>query len=107
MSFYYTFVIGYFIQSLVETQSTLFQVIQKANFWNKHQGVALNERQSEMLNKLLDDFEGKLTSTKWVKIMECSPDSALRDIQDLIQKGLLEKEEGGGRSTNYRLNFEL
>jgi Fic family protein len=94
-------------KSLVETQNTLFQVIQKANFWNKHKGVALSERQSKMLNKLLDDFEGKLTSTKWGKMMKCSPDSALRDIQDLIQKGLLEKEDGGGRSTNYRLNFEL
>lgn len=90
-------------KSLVSTHETLNSVLQKANFWNLNKGVVLNERQSKMLNKLLGDFDGKLTSSKWAKMMKCSPDSALRDIQDLIQKGLLEKENSGGRSTNYSI----
>lgn len=56
-----------------------------------------------MLNKLLDGFDGKLTSSKWAKITKTSPDTALRDIQDLISKGILQKEAQGGRSTNYEL----
>jgi Fic family protein len=56
-----------------------------------------------MLNKLMDGFDGKLTTSKWAKIARCSPDTALRDIQDLIQKEILEKEEGGGRSTSYKI----
>lgn len=52
---------------------------------------------------MLDGFEGKLTSSKWAKIMKVSPDTALRDITDLISRGVLEREEGGGRSTSYRL----
>jgi len=55
------------------------------------------------LNKLLDGFDGKLTSSKWVKIAKCSKDSAVRDINDLIEKGILQKERAGGRSTNYEL----
>lgn len=90
-------------KSLLATNETLNSVIQKANFWNQNKGVALNVRQSIMLNKLLDEFEGKLTSTKWAKMMKCSPDTALRDIQDLMNKNLLEKENSGGRSTNYIL----
>ena len=56
-----------------------------------------------LLNKLLDGFDGKLTSSKWAKIAKCSPDTALRDIQDLIAKGILQKEAAGGRSTNYEM----
>ncbi|WP_253906619.1 hypothetical protein [Chitinophaga sp. SYP-B3965] len=56
-----------------------------------------------MLNKLLDDFEGKLTSSKWAKMTKCSQDTAIRDIQDLVTKDILEKEASGGRSTNYTL----
>ncbi|MCB5253327.1 MAG: DUF4172 domain-containing protein, partial [Candidatus Cloacimonetes bacterium] len=64
-----------------------------------------NDRQRLMLNKLLDDFEGKLTSSKWAKIARCSQDTAIRDIQDLINKGILRKEAEGGRSTNYELQI--
>ena len=60
-------------------------------------------RISLLLNKLLDGFDGKLTSSKWAKIAKCSPDTALRDMQDLIQKKMLHKEEAGGRSTGYLL----
>lgn len=56
-----------------------------------------------MLNRLLDGFEGKLTSTNWATIEKCSPDTALRDIQDLVDQGILTKDEGGGRSTSYSL----
>lgn len=85
------------------SEENLSGVTQKAKFWGSHQGVALNERQRKMLNKLMDGFEGKLTSSEWAKIAKCSPDTALRDIQDLIEKGILEKEDGGGRSTSYRV----
>ena len=76
-------------------------VLKKARFWSKWAGVALNERKSSMLNKLLDGFDGKLTSSKWAKIMKCSPDTALRDLSDLVAKGILVKAENGGRGTNY------
>jgi Fic family protein len=85
------------------SEENLSGVIQKAKFWETHQAIALNERQRAILNKLMDVFEGKLTSSKWAKIAKCSPDTALRDIQDLIEKKILEKEEGGGRSTSYRI----
>lgn len=58
-----------------------------------------------MLNKLMDGFDGKLTTSKWAKISKCSPDTALRDIQNLIDQGIVEKELGGGRSTSYRIKM--
>jgi Fic family protein len=76
-------------------------VLKKARFWSQWAGVALNERQAAMLNKLLDGFDGKLTSSKWAKITKCSPDTALRDLSDLVARGILLKAEGGGRGTNY------
>lgn len=76
-------------------------VLKKAHFWSKWAGLALNERKSAMINKLLDGFEGKFTSSKWANIMKCSPDTALRDLSDLVAKGVLLKAEDGGRGTNY------
>lgn len=64
----------------------------------------MNERQSGIINKLFDDFQGKLTSSKWAKLTKCSHDTALRDILDLIEKGVLVKDPTGGRSTSYSLN---
>ena len=75
----------------------------KAEFWKVHAQAKINIRQRDMINRLLDGFTGKLTSTKYAKIEKCSPDTALRDINDLIEMGILVKEEGGGRSTSYRL----
>ncbi len=89
--------------ALLETENTLQQVVHKAEFWKIHEHTPLNERQRLVLNKLLDGFDGKLKSSKWAKIAKCSPDTALRDIKDLIEKGILRQEEQGGRSTNYEL----
>jgi Fic family protein len=90
-------------KALNASQQTLEKVIFKQKFWNQNSKLVLNERQIVMLNKLLDDFDGKLTTSKWSKISKCSPDTALRDIQDLINKNILKKEIAGGRSTNYEL----
>ncbi|MDO5510680.1 MAG: hypothetical protein Q4F57_08285 [Weeksellaceae bacterium] len=70
---------------------------------NRNSKILMNERQKKVLNKLLDGFEGKLTSMKWTKIAKCSKDTAIRDINDLIAKDILQKEPAGGRSTNYEL----
>lgn len=78
-------------------------VLQKNKFWNEHNNSIKNQRQSVMINKLLDGFEGKLTTAKWAKIAKCSTDTALRDIQDLIEKGILVQGDSGGRSTSYEL----
>lgn len=90
-------------RALLGSEDVLKAVLAKAKFWESHGQAALNDRQRLMLNKLLDGFDGKLTSSKWAKITKCSPDTALRDIQDLIGKDILRKEAGGGRSTNYEL----
>jgi Fic family protein len=84
-------------------ESILAGVLRKARFWKEHAGDPLNDRQRGMLNRLLDGFEGKLTSSKWAAIENCSPDTALRDITDLLARGILVKDEGGGRSTSYSL----
>ncbi len=89
--------------ALQETEKTLRKVVYKAEFWKHHEQTPLNERQRLVLNKLLDGFEGKLQSSKWAKITKSSPDTALRDIKDLIEKGILRQEAEGGRSTNYEL----
>jgi len=91
------------INSLKSTDIVLNRVLYKAEFWRKHSNTIINERQKKLLNKILDGFEGKLTSSKWAKIAKCSKDTAIRDINDLISKDILKKEEGGGRSTSYEL----
>ncbi len=81
----------------------LEKVICKARFWDALAGESFNERQRAMLNRLLDGFEGKLTSSKWAIITKASQDTASRDINDLIARGLLRRDEAGGRSTSYSL----
>jgi Fic family protein len=85
------------------TEKTLANVFKKADFWKKHSAAALNDRQRDIINRLFNGFEGKLTSSKWATIEKCSPDSALRDIADLVERGILTKDAGGGRSTSYSL----
>ena len=92
--------------TLVNSREVLESVLAKAKFWELHSQTPLNDRQRLMLNKLLDRFEGKLTSSKWAKIAKCSQDTAIRDIQNLIDKGILRKEAEGGRSTNYELQVK-
>lgn len=84
-------------------EHTLERVIYKARFWEGLAEKKLNDRQQGMLNRLLDGFEGKLTSTKWAKIAKTSQDTASRDINDLVAKGILQRDEAGGRSTSYSL----
>jgi Fic family protein len=91
-------------RALKSTDETMDKVLYKADFWDKNKNTELNSRQRLMLNKLFDGFEGKLKSSKWAKISKCSSDTALRDIKDLIKKGILKQEKSGGRSTNYLLN---
>lgn len=91
------------INAIQSTEITLSKVLYKAEFWKLHAATILNERQQNMMNRLLDGFEGKLTTSKWAKINKCSQDTALRDIQDLMMKNILQKETSGGRSTNYEL----
>jgi len=93
------------LRAIQNTKETLASVFSKASFWQQFSNQALNERQKHIINKLLDDFEGKLTSSKWAKLCKCSQDSANRDILDLVEKNILIKV-GAGRSTNYVLNIE-
>jgi Fic family protein len=90
-------------RALDETEGILETILQKARFWEQPSTTGLNERQRLMLNKLLDNFEGKLNSSKWAKMTKCSQDTALRDMQHLIERGLLVKDSAGGRSTHYLL----
>jgi Fic family protein len=87
-----------------QAQHTLDAVLTKARFWQHWAATPLNERHVKLLNRLLDGFEGKLTSSKWAAIAKCSPDTALRDINDLLARGVLRKSDAGGRSTSYKLN---
>lgn len=90
--------------ALLSSEKILQSVLYKANFWTRNAKLSFNERQIRMLNKLLDgNFRGKLQSSKWAKICKCSQDTAIRDIKDLINKGILQQEPVGGRSTNYKL----
>lgn len=90
-------------RSIEGAQIILESVYNKTRFWDSIREVAINNRQQLMINKLLDRFEGKLTTAKWAKITKCSHDTALRDIQSLVERGVLLKEEAGGRSTSYVL----
>jgi Fic family protein len=84
-------------------ENILATVLKKARFWEAHAGAPLNERQRKVVNRLLDGFEGKLTSSKWAKLAKTSQDTAGRDIDDLVKRGILIKDAGGGRSTSYSL----
>jgi len=90
-------------RAIVSSQTTLDAVLVKARFWQRWAGQSLNERQVKLLNRLLDGFDGKLTSSKWAVIAKCSPDTALRDITHLLDLGVLRKTPGGGRSRGYEL----
>lgn len=78
-------------------------VLRKDKFWKDTVAIQFNDRQRRVLGRILDRFEGKLTSTKWARLADCSQDTASRDIADLVERGILIKDEAGGRSTSYSL----
>jgi Fic family protein len=96
--------LGTLQRALNNAQHTLDAVLMKARFWQRWATAPLNERQLKLLNRLLDGFEGKLNTSKWAAIAKCSPDTALRDINELVAHGVLRKSAAGGRSTSYELN---
>lgn len=91
------------LRAIEGARETLAAVLDKARFWERFAKAPLNERQIKVLNRVLDGFEGKLTSSKYAKLVKCSQDTAYRDILDLIERGALRKDAGGGRSTSYSL----
>jgi len=92
------------LRSAVDTtHQALDTVLAKRRFWQQSAGIPMNKRQIKLLNRLLDGFEGKLTSSKWAAIAKCSPDTALRDINELLVRGVLRKSVTGGRSTYYEV----
>ena len=95
-----------FDRALSSTEETLASVLAKARFWESHRDLVVNDRQRKIINMQFDGFFGKLTSGKWAKIGKCSTDTALNDIKDLVKKGILRKNDEGGRSTNYSLVTE-
>ncbi len=95
--------LGCLLRAMQGADVTLSAVLTKARFWQRWSDTPMNERQIKLLNRLLDGFEGKLTSGKWAKIAKCSPDTALRDITALLNVGVLLKSGAGGRSTSYEL----
>ena len=104
--------LNWFLQCLknaiLATENTTQQILRKAEFWKLHEKTTINERQRRILNLLFDNFKGKLQSSKWAKINKSSSDTALRDIKDLVEKGILKQTNEGGRSVNYELvDFKL
>lgn len=96
--------LGTLHRAVEHAQHTLDGVLAKSRFWQRWATTPLNERQVKVLNRILDGLDSKLTSRKWASIAKCSPDTALRDITDLIARGILRKSEAGGRSTSYELS---
>jgi Fic family protein len=95
--------LGCLLRAIQGADETLSQTLSKARFWQRWAGLPFNERQIKLLNRLLDGFDGKLTSSKWAAIAKCSQDTALRDINDLLARGALQKTAASGRSTSYEL----
>jgi Fic family protein len=90
-------------RAIEHAHENLDEALKKARFWERYAREPLNERQIKVLNRVMDNFEGKLTSSKWAKIAKCSQDSAGRDIKNLMERGALRKDPGGGRSTSYSI----
>jgi Fic family protein len=98
--------LGCLLRAIEGTHDTLGFVLNKAKFWERFAREPLNERQIKALNRLLDGFEGKLTTSRYAKLAKCSQDTAYRDILDLVERGALRKDPGGGRSTGYSLAID-
>ena len=98
-----TWFLATLLKAIEHAYGVLDQVFSKAKFWQHAATIPMNERQIKVLNRLLDGFEGKLTTSKWAALAKCSQDTALRDITDLLQRGVLQKNHAGGRSTHYAI----
>jgi Fic family protein len=94
-------------RAIGRANNTLDTVLYKTQFWESIAEAPLNERQKKIINRMLDGFDGKLTSSKWAKITKCSQDTAYRDILDLLNRGILTKNPQGGRSTSYSLTSTI
>lgn len=103
--------LDWFLQTLrsaiLRSEKMVQRVVRKSLFWQQHRKVRMNERQVKIVNMLWDGFEGKLTTSKWAKISKTSQATALRDVSDLVEKGVLIAADAGGRSTNYLLKDDL
>ncbi len=95
------------LKAVEQAHGALDQVLSKAKFWQQASTIPMNERQIKVLNRLLDGYEGKLTTSKWAALAKCSNDTALRDITELLQQGVLHKSTAGGRSTSYEVNRKM
>ena len=95
--------LGCLLRAVQGADGLLAGVLDKAQFWQRWAGMPMNARQTLVLNRVLDGMEGKLTNAKWAAMGKCSADTALRDINDLLERGVLRRLEGGGRSTGYLL----
>lgn len=103
---YLNWFLSCFDRAILNTDEVLSKILTKSHFWKQHTSLSLNPRQIKVINRLLDGFDGKLTSTKWAKICKCSQDTALRDINMLIELGILQKTDGG-RSSGYIIHTGL
>jgi len=103
ITFWQDWFLGCLGRAIENAHVNLDEALRKARFWERYAREPLNERQIKVLNRVMDNFEGKLTSSKWAKIAKCSQDSAGRDIKNLIERGVLRKDPGGGRSTSYSI----
>lgn len=95
--------LGCLTRAIEGAQAALSGVVAKARYWETLRDMPLNDRQRLVINRLLDGFEGKLTTSKWATLTKSSNDTALRDIQQLVERGVLVRNQGGGRSTSYSL----
>jgi Fic family protein len=95
--------LGALHRAIDHAHSGLDIVLAKSRFWQRWAGTPLNARQAKVVNRLLDGFEGRMTSSRWASMTRCSPDTALRDITELLERGMLQKLPGGGRRTGYTL----
>jgi Fic family protein len=95
--------LGCLTRAIDGAQAALAGVIAKARYWERLRDVPLNERQRLVINRMLDGFEGKLTTSKWAALTRTSQDTALRDVQQLVDRGVLSRNSAGGRSTSYAL----
>ena len=93
----------YLYRAIEDADRTLGSVLNKAKLWQRINRQPVNERQRKVINRMLDDFKGHLTTSKYAKLVKCSSDTALRDIRELVERRILLKNRGGGRSTSYRL----